>query len=155
MSITGKSWEKRNIGQRSSDCCWQRSTDQSWTNIPILNFVCYSLLTPTKFTLAFHGTFDGPDQKLKCIENRGYVNLSLIGTPTHTAGMLGVKGLNSKPSWTFTLQRFKYIGGILRTLPKAQRTRGLSSYYKFSHKSWSNFILIFSTKHQLQNLNHT
>ena len=36
-----------------------------------------------------------------------------------------------------------------KTLPKAQRTRGLSSFHKFLHKSWSNFI---STKDQLQNL---
>ena len=27
-----------------------------------------------------------------------------------------------------------------KTLPKAQRTRGFSSYHKFLHKSWSNFI---------------
>ena len=47
-------------------------------------------------------------------------------------------------------------------MPKAQRTRGLSSgyqsnffwsYHKFSNKSWSEFILIISTKQQLQNLN--
>ena len=42
-----------------------------------------------------------------------------------------------------------------QTLPKAQRTRGLSSYHKFKHKSWSNFIFRISTKHQLQNLNQT
>ena len=45
------------------------------------------------------------------------------------------------------------------TLPKAQRTRGLSSayqsnlfrsYHKFKHKSWSNFIFRISSKHQLQ-----
>ena len=41
-----------------------------------------------------------------------------------------------------------------KTLPKAQRTRGLSSYHKFKHKSW-NFIFRISTKHQLQNLNQT
>ena len=49
----------------------------------------------------------------------------------------------------------------IKTLPKAQRTRGLSSayqsnffrsYHKFLHKSWSNIFRI-STKHQLQNLN--
>ena len=43
-------------------------------------------------------------------------------------------------------------------LPKAQRTRGLSSAFqssnKYKHKSWSNFIFRISTKHQLQNLNH-
>ena len=44
------------------------------------------------------------------------------------------------------------------TLPKAQRTRGLSSayqfnsYHEFLHKSWSNIFRI-STKHQLQSLN--
>ena len=51
----------------------------------------------------------------------------------------------------------------LKTLPKAQRTRGLSSayqsnffrsYQKFLNKSWSNIFRI-STKHQLQNLNQT
>ena len=36
------------------------------------------------------------------------------------------------------------------TLSKSQRTRGLSSYHKFKHKSWSNFIFRISTKHQLQ-----
>ena len=52
----------------------------------------------------------------------------------------------------------------LKTLPKAQQPRGLSSayqsnlfrsYHKFKHKSWSNFIFIISTKHQLQNLDQT
>ena len=47
-----------------------------------------------------------------------------------------------------------------KTLPKAQRTRGLSSSYQrnilrshqeLKHKSWSNFIFIILTKHQLQN----
>ena len=42
-----------------------------------------------------------------------------------------------------------------KTLPKAQRTRGLSSYHKFKHKSWPNFIFRISTKHQLQNHNET
>ena len=49
------------------------------------------------------------------------------------------------------------------TLPKAQRTRGLSStyqsnffgsYHKFKHESWSNIFRI-STLHQLQSLNQT
>ena len=53
---------------------------------------------------------------------------------------------------------------LIKTLPKAQRIRGLSSGYlsnflwsnhKFLNKSWSNFIFRISTKHQLQNLNHT
>ena len=48
-----------------------------------------------------------------------------------------------------------------QTLPKAQRTRGLSSahqsnffrsYHKFSNKSWLDFIFIISTKQQLQNI---
>ena len=45
------------------------------------------------------------------------------------------------------------------TLPKAQRTRRLSSahmfrsYHKFLLKSWSIFIVKISTKHQFQNLN--
>ena len=41
------------------------------------------------------------------------------------------------------------VASYIQTLPKAQRTRGLSSY----HKSWSNFIFRISTKHHLQNLN--
>ena len=50
-----------------------------------------------------------------------------------------------------------------KTLPKAQRTRGLSSaqqsnffrsYFKFLHKSRS-IIFRISTKYQLQNLNQT
>ena len=53
---------------------------------------------------------------------------------------------------------------IMQTLPKAQRTRGVSSvyqsnlfrsYHQLLHKSWSNFIFRISTKHQLQNLNQT
>ena len=32
-----------------------------------------------------------------------------------------------------------------QTLPKAQRTRGLSSYYKFLKKSWSNFTFRYRT----------
>ena len=41
----------------------------------------------------------------------------------------------------------------IKTLPKTQRTRGLSSYHKFKHKSWSNFKFKISIKHYLQNLN--
>ena len=49
-----------------------------------------------------------------------------------------------------------------KTMPNAQRTRGLSSgyqskffrsYHKFSKKSRSDFIFILPTKQQLQNLN--
>ena len=43
----------------------------------------------------------------------------------------------------------------LKTLPKAQRTRGLSSYHKLVHKSWSNFNFRILIKHQLQKLNQT
>ena len=43
------------------------------------------------------------------------------------------------------------LGFVYKTLPKAQRTRGLSSYHKFKHKYWSNFIFRIATKHQLQN----
>ena len=43
----------------------------------------------------------------------------------------------------------------MTTLPKAQRTRGLSLYHKFKQKSWPNFISRISTKHQLQNHNET
>ena len=57
-----------------------------------------------------------------------------------------------------------YIFGMvfhfnLKTLPKAQRTRGLSSscqssflrsYHNFKHKSWSHFIFRISTKLQLK-----
>ena len=47
----------------------------------------------------------------------------------------------------------------IQTLPKAQRTRGLSSscqsnflksYQMFKHKSWSHFIFWILTKHQLK-----
>ena len=51
-----------------------------------------------------------------------------------------------QPSWEEVCGDSK----VLKTLPKAQRTRGLSSYHKFKHKSWSNFIFRISTKHQLQ-----
>ena len=43
-----------------------------------------------------------------------------------------------------------YLVLCLKTLPKAQRTQGLSAYQssnKFKHKSWSNFIIRISTKH--------
>ena len=48
---------------------------------------------------------------------------------------------------------------LKKSLPKAQRTRGLSSscqsiflksYHKFKHKSWSHFIFRISTKLQLK-----
>ena len=42
-----------------------------------------------------------------------------------------------------------------KTLPKAQQTWGLSSYHKFLHKTWSDFIFRISTKQQLQNLDQT
>ena len=45
--------------------------------------------------------------------------------------------------------------GQLKTLPKAQRTRGLSSYYKLLHKSWSNYIFRISNRYHFQNLNQT
>ena len=60
----------------------------------------------------------------------------------------------------FSLDVFPFS---IKTLPKAQRTRGLSSayqsnffrsYHKLLHKSWSNIFRI-STKHKLQNLNQT
>ena len=47
----------------------------------------------------------------------------------------------------------------LKTLPRAQRTRGLSSayqsnlyrsYHKFKHKSWAHFIFRIQSKHQLK-----
>ena len=49
------------------------------------------------------------------------------------------------------------INSESKTLPKAQRTQGLSSscqsnflrsYQKFKHKSWSHFIFRISTKHK-------
>ena len=54
---------------------------------------------------------------------------------------------------SFTLLHVLQSG--METLPKAQRTRGSSSYHKFKHKYWSNFIFRISTKHQLQNPNQT
>jgi len=44
---------------------------------------------------------------------------------------------------------------VIKTLPKAQRTRGLSSYHKFLRKFGSNLIFRMSTKRQIQNLNRT
>ena len=55
----------------------------------------------------------------------------------------------------FTLTWAPWTSCKFKTLPKAQRTRGLSSYHKFLHISWSNLIFRISTKHQLQNLNQT
>ena len=46
----------------------------------------------------------------------------------------------------FSVANRYHIGGRLKTLPKAQRTRGLSSYHKFKHKSCINFKI--TTKHQ-------
>ena len=51
-----------------------------------------------------------------------------------------------------------------KTLPKEQRSSGLSSayrsnffrsYYKFKHNSWSNFIFRTPTKHKLQKVDQT
>ena len=53
---------------------------------------------------------------------------------------------------------------VRKTLPKAQRTRGLSSsyqsnflrsYHEFLQRAYSNFIFIILTKNQHQNLNQT
>ena len=52
------------------------------------------------------------------------------------------------------LQQIQNCFRIKKTLPKAQRTRGLSSYYKFLLKFWSNIIRI-SNRYQLQNINQT
>ena len=80
------------------------------------------------------------------------------------------KGNKSKFTLTFVCNQMwpsyfiKSFSLFVRTLPKAQRTRGLSSayqsnffrsYLKFLHKSWSKFIFKISTKHQLQNFNQT
>ena len=66
-----------------------------------------------------------------------------------------------------TSKNFKILSltlSIYKTLPKAQRTRGLSSsyqsnffrsYHKFLQKSWSNLIFKISTKNQLQYRNQT
>ena len=76
------------------------------------------------------------------------------------------KGNKSKFTLTFVCNQMwpsyfiKSFSSFVRTLPKAQRTRGLSSayqsnffrsYHKFLHKSWSNIFRIL-TKHQLQSL---
>ena len=54
----------------------------------------------------------------------------------------------------FVLNNAMFCKMFLKTLPKAQWTRGLSSscqsnflksYHKFKHKSWSNFIFRIST----------
>ena len=45
---------------------------------------------------------------------------------------------------------------LFKTLPKAQRTRGLSSYHKITvHKSGAYYNFRISIKHLLQNLNQT
>ena len=68
---------------------------------------------------------------------------------------------NRRFETNFSISKGILIRIFWKTLPKAQRTRGLSSayqsnffrsYHKFLHKSWSNIFRI-STKHQLQNLN--
>ena len=66
----------------------------------------------------------------------------------------------NKLYWVDIFTRQSLVGQALtKTLPKAQRTRGLSSscqsnflrwYHKFKHKSWSHFIFRISTKHQLK-----
>ena len=67
-------------------------------------------------------------------------------------------------TWACKSKSTFWINEVCKTLPKAQRTRGLSSayqcnlfllYLKFKNISWSNFILRILTKHQLQNLNQT
>ena len=42
---------------------------------------------------------------------------------------------------------FKSSRQYIEKLPKAQRTRGLSSYHKFLHKYWSNFDFRILIKH--------
>ena len=42
-----------------------------------------------------------------------------------------------------------------QTLPKAQKTRGLSSYHKFLHNSGSNFNFRILIKHYIPSLNQT
>ena len=60
---------------------------------------------------------------------------------------------------TQRIVHLSYLALIYKTLPKAQRTRGLSSscqsnilksYHKFKRKSWWHFIFRISTKHQVK-----
>ena len=45
---------------------------------------------------------------------------------------------------------------VNKTLPKAKRTRGLTSYHKITvHKSWIYYDFRISIEHSLQNLNQT
>ena len=54
------------------------------------------------------------------------------------------------------LDREAYSAFWVETLPKAQRTRELSSYHEFTvHKSWSNYNFRISIKHWHQNLKQT
>ena len=80
-----------------------------------------------------------------------------VGAPARWAGVdfSRVSNLHLRTSFWYS-SNWNCKGGCkAKTLPKAQRTRGLSSFHKFKHKSWSNFIFRISTRHQLQNLNQT
>ena len=58
---------------------------------------------------------------------------------------------------TIHIGRLHPVHDMIWFCSSRQRTlaNGLSSYHKFLHKSWSNFVFRISTKHQLQNLNQT
>ena len=73
-------------------------------------------------------------------------------------GIYAFKGIRK----SMQMVQMRCLSENIKTLPKAQRTRGLSSgyqtyffrsYHKFSNKSWSEFIFVISTKQPLQNLN--
>ena len=65
--------------------------------------------------------------------------------------------INNPPIYTLRADFVRYkCEEDKKTLPKAQRTRGLSSYHKITvHKSWTYYSYRISLKHQLQNLNQT
>ena len=100
-------------------------------------------------------------------------NIYIILTPYNVPKCLTFISYQGVRSSTETASTYRAFSGmsphtwgeiaVTKTLPKAQRTQGLSStyqsnffgsYHKFKHKSWSNIFRI-STLHQLQNLNQT
>ena len=69
------------------------------------------------------------------------------------------RGSDKQPALPKVFLSCSLIEKQLKTLPKAQQPRGLSSayqsnllrsYHKFKHKSCSNFIFRILTKHQLK-----
>ena len=141
MSLTWKFSFRRNLNSRSCD-----EDDHS---------IC-SILIAIMFYLDKKSERESKRKKKRNLSATHSIPLS--STASITAALCC-------PPWQcrVTIARFLFGSVVFETLPKAQRTRGLSSayqsnflrsYHKFLHKSWSNVFRI-STKHQLQNLNQT